>query len=104
MEFELRSTWIPLKNVQAYDGVCDMMNLLCRMHPDPKRIFDAYCLGADCDILDVLGERLVLTDGVRLVQSELLDGMFEKLLTCRACGCNRCGYCSSLASILGREK
>lgn len=81
-----------------------MMKLSCRMHPDPKRIFDAYCLGADYDILDVIGERLVLTDSIRLVQSELLDGMFEKLLTCRACGCDRCGYCSSLAGMLCREK
>ena len=69
LEFALRGTWIPPKNVPAYDGVCDMMKLSCRMHPDPKKIFDAYCLGADCDILDVLGERLVPTDGVRLVQS-----------------------------------
>lgn len=104
LEFALRGTWIPPKNVQAYDGVCDMMKLSCRMHPDPKRIFDAYCLGADCDILDVLGERLVPTDGVRLIQSELPDGMFEKFLTCRARGCDRCGYCSGLAGMLGREK
>ena len=69
-----------------------------------KRIFDAYCLGSDCDILDVLGERLVPTDGVRLVQSELPDAMFEKFLTCRARGCDMCGYCSGLAGMLGREK
>ena len=30
--------------------------------------------------------------------------MFEKFLTCRARGCDRCGYCSSLAGMLGREK
>lgn len=69
-----------------------------------KDIRCTYCLGTDCDILDVIGERLVLTDSVRLVQSELLDGMFEKFLTCRARGCDMCGYCSCLASMLGREK
>ena len=104
LEFALRGTWIPPKNVQAYDGICDMMKLSCRMHPNPKAIFDAYCLGLDCDVLSVLGERLTPIEGSSLIQSELPDEMFEKFLTCRARGCDRCGYCSSLAGMQGSEK
>lgn len=97
LELALRGTWIPPKNVSAYDGICDMMKLSCRMHPNPKAIFDAYCLGLDCDVLGVLGERLTPIGGSSLIQSELPDEMFEKFLTCREKRCDECGYCRALS-------
>lgn len=102
LEYALRGTWIPPKNVSEYDGVCDMMKLSCRMHPDPKKIFDAYCLGADCDILEVLGERLTPTSGVCIRQSSLPDEAFRKFLTCRERSCDECGYCAAIAGQFGK--
>lgn len=80
------------------------MKLSCRMHQDPKAIFDAYCLGKDCDILEVLGERLSLTNRIKLPQSALPIQALRKFLTCREKGCAECGYCSALAkSLLEKE-
>lgn len=101
-ESALRGTWIPPKNIKAYDDICDMMKLSSRLHPNPKAIFDAYCLGTDCDILDVLGERLMQTGRAELIQSKLPEEMFERFLTCRKTGCDECGYCKALASRLFR--
>lgn len=99
-ERALAGTWIPPRSVGEYDGVCNMMKLSTRLHPDPRMVLDAYCAGRDCDIIGILGEKLESVRGASLVQSRLPDEMFSRFLTCGS-RCTGCGYCAALAKTLG---